>query len=62
MSPKARATKSKARLQRYDELQRQQYDAKDGAAQIQIPTSQSLGDLVIRAENLTKSFGTTLIF
>ncbi|MDA1161618.1 MAG: energy-dependent translational throttle protein EttA [Planctomycetota bacterium] len=62
MSPKARATKSKARLQRYDELQRQQYDAKDGAAQIQIPTSQSLGDLVIRAENLTKSFGDTLIF
>jgi sulfate-transporting ATPase len=62
MSPKARATKNKARLQRYDELQRQQYDAKDGAAQIQIPTSQSLGDLVIRAENLTKSFGDTLIF
>lgn len=62
MSPKARATKNKARLQRYEELQQQQYDARDGAAQIQIPTSQSLGDLVIRAENLTKSFGDALIF
>lgn len=62
MSPKARATKNKARLQRYEELQQQQYDARDGAAQIQIPTSQSLGDLVIRAEDLTKSFDDTLIF
>lgn len=62
MSPKARATKNKARLQRYEELQAQQYDARDGAAQIQIPTSQTLGDLVIRAENLTKAFDDTLIF
>ncbi|NQV27902.1 MAG: energy-dependent translational throttle protein EttA [Rhodopirellula sp.] len=62
MSPKARATKNKARLQRYEELQQQQYDARDGAAQIQIPTSQSLGDLVVRAENLSKSFGDTVIF
>jgi energy-dependent translational throttle protein EttA len=57
MSPKARATKNKARMQRYEELQQQQYDAR-----IQIPTSQSLGDLVIRAENLSKSFGDTMIF
>jgi energy-dependent translational throttle protein EttA len=62
MSPKARATKNKARMQRYEELQQQQYDARDDAAQIQIPTSQSLGDLVIRAENLSKSFGDTMIF
>ena len=62
MSPKARSTKNKARLQRYNELQEQQYDARDGAAQIQIPTSQSLGDLVIRAENLTKAFDDKLIF
>jgi ATP-binding cassette ChvD family protein len=62
MSPKARATKNKARIQRYDELQRQQYDANDGAAQIQIPTSQSLGDLVIRAEGLSKAYGDMLLF
>lgn len=62
MSPKARATKNKARLQRYSELQQQQYDVREGAAQIQIPTSQSLGDLVIRAEGLTKAFDDQLIF
>ncbi|MFT4557894.1 MAG: sulfate-transporting ATPase [Planctomycetaceae bacterium] len=62
MTPKARATKNKARMLRYEELQQQQYDARDGAAQIQIPTSQTLGDVVVRAENLCKSFGETMIF
>ncbi len=62
MSPKARSTKNKARLDRYAELQAQEYDAQEGAAQIQIPTSQSLGDLVIRAEGLTKAFDEKLLF
>jgi ATP-binding cassette ChvD family protein len=62
MSPKARATKNKARLERYTELQSQQYDAREGAAQIQIPTSQSLGDLVIRAEGLSKAYDDLLLF
>lgn len=62
MSPKARASKNKARMQRYEELAQQQYDARDGAAQIQIPTSQTLGDVVVRAEKLCKSFGDTMIF
>jgi sulfate-transporting ATPase len=62
MTPKARATKNKARMLRYEELAQQQYDARDGAAQIQIPTSQTLGDVVVRAENLCKSFGETMIF
>lgn len=62
MSPKARATKNKARLERYDELQRQEYDVKDGAAQIQIPSAQSLGDLVIRAEGLSKAYGDLLLY
>ena len=62
MSPKARSTKNKARLQRYSELQAQAYDAREGAAQIQIPTSQSLGDLVIRAEGLSKAFDDKLLF
>jgi len=62
MRPKARSTKNKARLDRYAELQAQEYDAQEGAAQIQIPTSQSLGDLVIRAEGLTKAFDEKLLF
>jgi len=62
MSPKARATKNKARMERYHELQSQQYDAREEAAQIQIPTSQPLGDLVIRAEKLTKAWEDRILF
>lgn len=62
MSPKARATKSKARLQRYEELAAQDYDARDGAAEIQIPTTRPLGQQVVIAEGLTKSFDGRTIF
>lgn len=62
MSPKARATKNKARLQRYEELAAQEYDARDGAAEIQIPTSRPLGQKVVIAEGLSKSFGGRTIF
>ena len=62
MSPRARATKNKARLDRYQELASQEYDARDEAAQIQIPTSRSLGSLVVRAENLKKSYGSRVLF
>ena len=61
MSPKARATKNKARLQRYQELAAQEYDTRDGAANIQIPVSKPLGNLVVRAEKLTKGFGDKLL-
>ncbi len=61
MSPKARGSKSKSRLQRYQELAAQQYDERDGAANIQIPVTKPLGNLVIRAENLTKGFGDKLL-
>ena len=62
MSPKARATKNKARLQRYEELASQEYDTRDGAAQIQIPTTRPLGKKVVIAEGLSKSFDGRLIF
>ena len=62
MSPKARATKNKARLQRYNELAAQEYDARDEAAQIQIPIARKLGQLVVKADNLKKSFGDRVLF
>ncbi len=62
MSPKARSTKSKDRLNRYHELAGQEYDARDGAANIQIPVTRPLGQLVVRAKNLTKAFGDKLLF
>ena len=62
MSPKARATKNKARLERYNEMAAQEYDARDDAAQIQIPTSRKLGAVVVKADKLRKSFGEKLLF
>ena len=62
MSPKAQATKNKARLQRYEELRSQQYEGTDDAATFQIPSGKPLGDLVIRAEKLSKGFGDRLLF
>jgi ATP-binding cassette ChvD family protein len=62
LSPKARTTKSKSRLQRYEELAAQQYDARDEAPDIQIPVTRPLGDLVVRGEKLSKAFGERLLF
>ena len=62
MSPKARASKNKARLERYNELAAQKFDERDEAAQIQIPTSRKLGQLVVQAQNLKKSFGDRVLF
>ncbi len=62
LSPKARSTKNKARLSRFHELASQEYDARDEAADIQIPVTRELGDLVVRAEGLSKAFGDRLLF
>jgi sulfate-transporting ATPase len=61
-SPRARATKNKARLERYNELVAQEYDAREDAADIQIVPGPPLGELVVRAEKLSKAFGDTLLF
>jgi len=61
MTPQARATKNRSRLQRYEQLAAQEYDVRDEAADIQIPTSHPLGSLVVRAEGLTKGFGDQLL-
>jgi energy-dependent translational throttle protein EttA len=61
-SPRARSTKNKARLERYNELASQEYDAREDAADIQIVPGPPLGELVVRAEKLSKAFGDTLLF
>ena len=61
MTPKARSTKNKARLERYSELAAQEFDARDDAPDIQIPVSKPLGQLVVKAEGLTKGFGEKLL-
>jgi sulfate-transporting ATPase len=56
-SPKARQTKSKARINAYQELLNKKRDISNGTAQIIVPNGPRLGDLVIEVENLSKKFG-----
>lgn len=62
MAPKARAVKNKARLERYEQLVAQQYDAREEAADMQIPSGPPLGDLVVKAEGVSKAYGDNLLF
>ncbi|SDC95404.1 ATP-binding cassette protein, ChvD family [Sphingomonas sp. YR710] len=61
-SPKARQTKSKARIRAFDELVEKQNDRRPGASQILIQIPERLGSNVIEAKGLTKSFGDKLLF
>lgn len=56
-NPKARQAKSKARISAYDELLNQAQKEKITTANITIPMTERLGDLVIEAEHLTKGYG-----
>ena len=60
-SPKARQSKSKARITRYEELVAKQAQKVDAAAQIVIPIDERLGNNVIEFEHLSKAFGDRLL-
>jgi ATP-binding cassette ChvD family protein len=60
-SPKARHAKGKARITAYENLLAQSTEATSDTAQIVIPTPPRLGDTVIEAEHLRKSFGDNLL-
>jgi energy-dependent translational throttle protein EttA len=61
-SPKARQTKSKARIKAFDELVEKQADRRPGGSQILIQIPTRLGGNVIEANNLTKAYGDKLLF
>ncbi|WP_303782293.1 energy-dependent translational throttle protein EttA [Sandarakinorhabdus limnophila] len=61
-SPKARQTKSKARIKAFDELVEKQANRRLGEAQILIQIPERLGNKVIEAHNLTKIYGDKLLF
>ncbi len=61
-SPKARQTKSKARIRAFDELVEKQNDRRPGANQILIQIPERLGGNVIEATGLSKSYGDKLLF
>ena len=62
MSPKARRAKSKARLGAYENLLNQDVKQKEEKLEIFIPNGPRLGDKVIVASHLAKSFGEKLLF
>ncbi len=61
-SPKARQTKSKARLKSFDQLVEAQENRDPGKAQILIQTPERLGSKVIEVHNVKKSFGGRTLF
>jgi len=62
MSPKARHAKSKARLGAYENLLNQDVKQKEEKLEIFIPNGPRLGDKVISASKVAKSFGDKLLF
>jgi energy-dependent translational throttle protein EttA len=62
MAPRARQAKGKARLTAYEDLLNQDTREKLTKSEIVIPTPQRLGDEVIIAEGITKSYGDVVLF
>jgi sulfate-transporting ATPase len=60
-SPKARQTKSKARIQKYEEMQAKSQELVGGTAEIVIPPGPRLGGTVIVADELRKAYGNRLL-
>jgi ATP-binding cassette ChvD family protein len=60
-SPKARQTKSKARIAKYEEMQAKSAELASSTAEIVIAPPPRLGGTVITAENLRKSYGNRLL-
>ena len=62
MAPKARQAKGKARLSSYDRLLNQDQKEREEKLEIFIPNGPRLGNKVIEAKGLEKSFGKKLLF
>jgi energy-dependent translational throttle protein EttA len=61
MAPRARQAKAKARVQSYEALLAEQGERRAEATEIAIPPGPRLGDLVVRAEHLSKAYGDRLL-
>ena len=62
MSPKARQSKGKARLNRYEELVNQKQDQLAADLEIYIPPGPRLGDLVVEAKGISKAFADNVLY
>jgi ATP-binding cassette ChvD family protein len=61
-NPGARRAKAKARLARFEELTSKEFQARNETNEIYIPPGPRLGDLVIEADKIGKSFGERVLF
>jgi len=60
-NPKARQAKSKARVQRYEELASTEFQKRNETNEIYVPPGPRLGELVIEVKNLRKGYGERLL-
>jgi ATP-binding cassette ChvD family protein len=60
-NPKARQAKSKARMQRYEELASQEFQKRNETNEIYIPPGERLGDLVVECKKVVKGYGGRLL-
>jgi ATP-binding cassette ChvD family protein len=61
-NPKGRHAKSKARLQRYEELASQEFQKRNETNELYIPPGERLGELVVEANALSKGYGDNLLY
>jgi ATP-binding cassette ChvD family protein len=61
-SPRARQAKSKARIDAYDRLLAEDPELRERELEISIPPGPRLGDVVVQAEGIRKSYGDKLLF
>jgi ATP-binding cassette ChvD family protein len=61
MTPKARQTKSKARIRQFEELLGEKARERRDNLEIMIPTGPRLGDVVVEAKGLRKGYGENLL-
>ena len=62
MSPKARQSKGKARLNRYEELVNQKQDEQAEDLEIYIPPGPRLGDVVVECTGVSKAYGDKVLY
>lgn len=60
-NPKGRQAKSKARLARFEEMQSQDFQARNETNEIYIPPGERLGDKVIEFNGVSKAFGDRML-
>src|SRR5256886_2529427 len=57
MAPRARQAKGRARLQAYDAMLNESFETRASALEIAIPPGPRLGDVVVEADDVRKSYG-----